>query len=68
MAALESPEELGPAAPPAPGELFKVVGMRAVYGVEPGDVGRLVLTPGQRFALIAGGHIRPAAAYASDSE
>lgn len=59
-------EVQAPLVPPIPGELFEVIGPRAVYGVEPGDVAHIVLTGDQRFALIAGGHIRPAVADASD--
>ena len=42
------------------GELFTVIGDKAVYSLEPGATGHLVLTSDQRFALIAGGHIAPA--------
>lgn len=61
----QAPEAPASAAPSA-GPWYRVVGQRAVYGVAPGDVGRIVLTSDQRYALIAGGHIEPAAAPASD--
>jgi hypothetical protein len=41
-------------------KLYRVVGKRAVFGVEPGETVELALTEGQVRALIEAGHIAPA--------